>query len=419
MFHPRFHLLATLAALPLLLTACGGSGTDGSESGSPAVPAPQREEEPSPWSAAGTWDQAAFAWGLQTGDATESGVILSLRSTESTLSLALVKAEGEEWVSVDPGVQVTMSPGQSIEEPTEWVTRVELENLEPDTAYSCAFYAQDGKRRSPVARFRTALDDDGWRVLTFGGAHGFGGNYPWPSLSHAADQDLDFFMLLGDTVYADGSLTLDDYRQFWRTALSTQGLMDMSASTSLVATWDDHEVANNWTQDDLQPGQFDAALEAYREALPQREGPGGTGIWRILHWGKVADVFVLDCRGERTATDYLSQEQMDWLKDSLLQSDARFKFIMSSVPITDYDRYYGDLLAEDRWQGYPEQRDEILSFVADNSIPGVLWTTGDFHSSIISYVDMPGEGPGGDQLEVMVGPVGSTLGPAPYMIDID
>ena len=47
---------------------------------------------------------------------------------------------------------------------------------------------------------------------------------------------------------------------------------------------------------------------------------------------------------------YISRE-MDWLKSSLSASTARFKFIMNSVPIIDFNDLIGEVEAIDRWQG--------------------------------------------------------------------
>ena len=120
------------------------------------------------------------------------------------------------------------------------------------------------------------------------------------------------------------------------------------------------------------------------------------------------DVFVLDCRAERKNGDYISPEQMDWLKAGLLASEARFKIIVNSVPIADFSSSFGDLGAEDRWQGYPAQRSEILSHIRDESIAGILWVSGDLHVGGLGKVDEAG-GAAEDQWEVLAGPAGSAI----------
>ena len=64
---------------------------------------------------------------------------------------------------------------------------------------------------------------------------------------------------------------------------------------------------------------------------------------------------------------------------SLSESQARFKVIVNSVPITDFDNWFGEVEADDRWQGYPIQREDILSHIETGDIEGVFWVSGDFH----------------------------------------
>ena len=112
---------------------------------------------------------------------------------------------------------------------------------------------------------------------------------------------------------------------------------------------------------------------------------------------------------ERGVFKELSQEEMDWLKDGLLASTACFKIILNSVPITDLSAMIGDGAMFDRWQGYPEERTEILGHIIDHEITGVLWVAGDVHYGMVGTVDPPGE-LAEHAWEVFVGPGGSPIG---------
>jgi phosphodiesterase/alkaline phosphatase D-like protein len=395
----RSHLISILIAL--LFAVAIGCPSEVPVLDPPPPQAPVRSAEPPPWEPPGTEDPEAFAWGVQSGDAAAVGAVLSVRTTEDDVILVLARADGDSgWIDASADELVVPESG---------VVQTTVAGLEPDTAYSYAFLSADGERRSRPGRFRTApAAGTTPRVVTFGASHGFKGNQAWPSLSWAADEKLDAFFLLGDTVYADDANELDEYREYWIEALEQEGMADLTASTSMVAIWDDHEVANNWLPADLDPQQLDDALTAYREALPQRIGPGGSTVWRAITWGDTAEVIVLDSRGERTEDAYLSEQQMTWLQDALTASDARFKVILNSVPITDFSPLIGDALAFDRWSGYPEDRAEILEFIDTHGIEGVLWLTGDFHMGTINRIDPPG-GQAHDQWEVMVGTTGSAL----------
>jgi phosphodiesterase/alkaline phosphatase D-like protein len=361
--------------------------------GDTGEPTPVRAPEPAPYDAPGAEDLTTFPYGIQTGDATDASVIVSVRTTAG-FELVLLEG-GDGWTEVQ---RQTLTP-------TDGVAQVTLTGLSPDTVYTLVAYA-DADRRSLAARFRTALGSS-QRIVVFGATSCLRENHPWPSLSFAAAEHLDFFCLLGDTIYVDYSPDAWDYETKWNTALSTAGLKDLTGSTSVIATWDDHEVANNYSFDEEGiEEKFAAGLAAFRRGLPLGHGPDGASIWRTLSWGGVLDVFVLDCRGERRDGRYISVEQMDWLKAGLLSSTARFKIILNSVPITDLSAIFGPAELDDRWDGYPEQRTEILTWIRDNHI-AALWITGDVHYAQVGHVD-PAGGPGADQWEVLAGPGGST-----------
>ena len=385
------------------------------------APEPEPEPEPvpdhgpcgpdtSPWAAPGVVDEEAFAWSVQVSDALVDSALVSVRTTRAgPFSLRAAKWCDGGWQEID-GVE-------GLEPNDGGVVQTELGGLEADNFYSLALYDTDGDTRSPVARLRTPLGPDTLRRLRIGASSCLGDAHrPWDTLSRAAEEQLDAFLLLGDTIYAEGDDTVEEYRETWGVALSTSGLYDLCLSTSLVHTWDDHEVDNNWSWDE--PGaeeQYAAASQVYGESLPFREGPGGSGLWRELSWGQTLDVFVLDCRAERLDGNYISVEQMEWLKAGLLASEARFKFILNSVPITDLEQIFGDSLLEDRWSGFPEQREEILTFIEAEGIGGILWIAGDLHYGQVGRVGIPGELADG-QWEVLVGPAGSFRNPLPGLI---
>ncbi|HHH10769.1 MAG TPA: hypothetical protein ENK23_01660, partial [Sorangium sp.] len=194
-------------------------------------------EPAAPWSPPGDEDGAAFAWGVQTGDALPTAVMVSVRTLETSVSLTLVKGVADGWEEVTSG---------EVFVPVDGVVQLELSELNADTTYAIAFFAADTTRRSRVARFRTALTTGASRLLRFGATSCLGNaNDPWPCMSFSTAEKLDFFLLLGDTIYADANPNQFDYVEKFKTALSLSGLQDTCAGTSIVATWDDHEIDNN------------------------------------------------------------------------------------------------------------------------------------------------------------------------------
>lgn len=389
---------------PGATSAAGDTGLppgDSGDSGAPGPTAPERSPEPAAlWDPGGTEDLSAFPTGVQIGDATSASAVVRVRSAEVELRLRWAVGEGEQWTELG-SLDSALDGGDAI------AHSAVLDELPADTAICVVAETADGRRSAPT-RFRTAPEPGTARKVVFGASSCFGGNEPWASLTAGAGERLDFFCLLGDTVYADGSATLADYRVFWDAAMRVQGMVDLTASTSLVPTWDDHEVDNNWTIADVGDERFAAALAAFRETLPHSPGGGTAGLWRSLRWGDTVELFVLECRAERTSTLYLSEEQQAWLAGALEASQARFKIILNSVPITDLAAIFGPAGAPDRWEGWPEQREAVLRHIADAGIEGVLWVAGDVHYAQVGRVD-PAGGVAAESWEVFAGPAGSFL----------
>ncbi|MEZ4234778.1 MAG: alkaline phosphatase D family protein [Myxococcota bacterium] len=410
----RRSVLATLVALPVASApACHPeSRPQPSRTTEGDTTAPDRPPEPGAWVPDEPLDEATFPFGVAAGDATDSAVILSVRTSAPSVALrAVVGVDDTGW---EPAADEAGLPV------VEGTASVELTGLAPDTVYRYVFVAPDGGR-SRVGRFRTApAPGSRRRKLVIGATSCLGGDNPtFPGLANAARQELDAMLLLGDTVYADGAVTLADYRAVWDEQLIVPSLQELLASTSVIATWDDHEVANNWTlgegsslSDHVEPEQVTAGDQAFREAIPQRL-EGGVR-WRSLVWGDLLEVLVLDSRGERTTDRIVSPEQLDWATARIAESAARFVLVLVSVHITDHYALMLNVQAEDRWQGYPAQRGPLVEAAAGSR---VLFITGDMHYGAIQRVDPEG-GPGADVWEIAAGPSGSRLFPIQEILDL-
>lgn len=83
----------------------------------------------------------------------------------------------------------------------------------------------------------------------------------------------------------------------------------------------------------------------------------------------------------------LGKQQMKWLKNALLYSNATFKIIAvgSRVlnPVSPYEA----------WRKFPAEYNELMNFLTDNNINGVLFLSGDRHHSEIIKVNRPGTYP--------------------------
>ena len=302
------------------------------------------------------------------------------------------------WLRAEPGSRAALHYGKDSSfgefSSTELVTVdpqadstaiIPLDELEPATRYYYRAVVA-GKKPGPVANFITAprLDDDAKVSFCFSGDTR--DSYkPFMVMNAVHLQRPDFFMHLGDTIYADINGTARQLPEFWakyrrnREDLSTEGCF---CETSVYATWDDHEVVN-----DFGPGHHLAPIgrKAFLDYWPVRHRDGEeVRIYRSFRWGRAAEIFILDVRQYRNAAKntMLGAAQKRWLFDALARSSATFKFIATPVPMMGGGR--------DRWDGYPKERQEIFNLIRERKIGGVVFLSADLHYAAITKIPNSG-----------------------------
>jgi alkaline phosphatase D len=352
-----------------------------------------------------------YVLGVSAGDiASTRAVIWTQYGGTAPLAAVVWRMNGDSYVEEFGPFAVTPADGGFV--------HVALEELQPGARYRYAFVELEGTTRigrSMIGRFRAAIADNASEVLTFGAVACTDKGRPLSVLSRAAERsDLDAFLFVGDNAYCDGAKTLPQYRKEYLDHFGRADHMAVRMSTGMYVTWDDHEVTNDFNPESIDQTQLGNAFKAFFEHAPIVESTPRR-IWRSARWGKTAEIFVLDCRSERRPStrtsnnpQYISPEQMTWLKTGLASSPAVFKIIMNSVPITNMPNVW-DAYPTDRWEGYAKQRTDILQYIDDAGITGVLWLAGDFHLAFISKVST--SGPGSTQREVLAGPGSQSSNP--------
>jgi alkaline phosphatase D len=395
------------SAAALLLAACGAD-SDGATALGLTLDGIDDDPETVP-----TAPLTRFPLGVASGDVSTRGAVLWTRyGGTAALFAAVWEMDGDDYVDRVALVPVTPASGGFV--------HVDVPDLTPGARHRYAFFELvngQAVARSPIGRFRAAVADDAIEALTFGATACTSNGWSHATLERAgARSDLDLFCLLGDTTYNDGSRSRDDFRGRWAQNLSTAGYRSMRQSVSVLPTWDDHEITNNWNPETIDETTLVTGAAAFFEHLPiRRHAAESSRVYRSVRWGLTAEFFVLDSRSERRPStrstanaQYLSRAQMTWLKEGLADSPAVFKVILNSVPITDFPGLF-ELSSSDRWEGYPAARREILSFIADQRVDGVLWVAGDFHLG--SAGRLARSGLGSDAIEVLAGPGGQFPNP--------
>jgi alkaline phosphatase D len=126
-------------------------------------------------------------------------------------------------------------------------------------------------------------------------------------------------------------------------------------------------------------------------------------IYRKLSFGRTVDLFVMDQRQYRKnqpcddavappcadfdqPRDFLGRTQMNWLKNGLAASKAAWKVMANEVTIMPTEVLGGSFFTFDGWQGYPREREELLTFIRDRAVQDVVFVTGDIHSFLAGDV---------------------------------
>jgi alkaline phosphatase D len=166
-----------------------------------------------------------------------------------------------------------------------------------------------------------------------------------------------------------------------------------------LAIWDDHDYGPN----DI--GKHYVLKEESRKVfqhywLNKSYGLNGEGIFTQYTHSDV-DLFMLDDRWWRSADGMkdsingvpnpdkrmFGQQQMDWLKNSLLYSDATFKIVVTGSqvlnPVSEFDK----LLR------FPVEYNDLMQFLEQYRINGVVFLNGDRHHSEIIRLNRAGTYP--------------------------
>jgi alkaline phosphatase D len=297
--------------------------------------------------------------------------------------------------------------------------------------YRFATATKDG----PVGRFRTALPADSLQPVRFAFwscqdyTHGY-----YNAHELLAKEDLDFVVCLGDYIYDETyhtvadktgvredrigrslgrpdvvreAITLDDYRAKYALYRSDAALRKVHARFPTVMLWDDHEVTDNYAGGapggglplarKLTAQRKANAYEAFFETMPYSPPAGESGrVYRRLQFGRTVDLLIMDQRQYRAnqpcddaivppcaewnqPRTFLGTRQLNWLKSQLRASKAAWKVLANEVPIMPMKVLGGAFAMYDSWQGYPFERESLLTFIRDQEIKDVVFATGDTH----------------------------------------
>ncbi|MGB0600339.1 MAG: alkaline phosphatase D family protein [Rubripirellula sp.] len=265
------------------------------------------------------------------------------------------------WPEAEPDSQQTTN-WVSVNEKTDYCHQFNLKYLQPGTQYQITVEARDSSKLPVSAtvsgRFGTPQPESQWQDVTFGVVTGQSywdldhrdGYHIYPAMKN---QDLDFLVPTGDTVYLDSEAprarTIPLARYHWQRMYSLPRHVHFHREVPGYWEVDDHDswVNDGWptkTAPWMNPLTFEQGFDVYREQVPM-----GDSTFRTIRWGKGLQIWLVEGRLFRSANTMpdgpgktiWGTEQLDWLKRTILASDAEFRVLISPTPIVGPDRDKG------------------------------------------------------------------------------
>lgn len=398
-----------------------------------------------------------FTLGVASGDPWPDGFVIWTRLAPRPLDehggmpQLLVPVSWE--VAEDEGFTRVIRKGEALARPElGHSVHVEVSGLEGHRQYWYRFHVA-GSDVSPVGMARTAPAAaarlDRLRIGVAGCQHWEAGFFDaWGAL--AREPDLDLIFHYGDYIYegaarplgghvvrqhaGDEAYSLDDYRRRYAQYKADPHLQAAHQACAFAASFDDHEVDNNWAgdfdQDDTPPEVFQlrrmVAMQAWYENMPVRRAmlPGSHGItaYRRLDFGQLLRTHVLDTRSFRTdqpcgdvtrspacppaahaSPEMLGRAQEAWL-DEGLGHDRSWNLLAQQVIVMPLDvRAPGadhPIFETDLWDGYRPAKARLVDSIRKHGLSNVIIATGDHHKHAAGVLPEHDEAPDGPAVAV-------------------
>ena len=421
-----------LALSPWLLASAQGQSVQGAQSS--AMNGPQTNAGP-------RWQTDPFGLGVASGQPRPDSVVLWTR-------LWIQETDSAQQASTQ-SVLCELFADEALRQPVrQWrVTtqqsrahsvHVTASGLQPGRTYWYRFAC--GNALSAVGRTRTSPAENAavgrLRLALASCQHYEQGHFT--AYRDMATQELDLVLFVGDYIYESSNarfkirsheagepMALEAYRARHAHYKSDPDLQACHGAHPWLMTWDDHEVVNDYANDE--DNRFSdsatvlrrraAAYQAYFEHMPVRLGPdplqpANMRIHDRMAWGQLADVWTLDCRQHRShhacpdanrgggrvvvacedlanpARTMLGQAQEDWLGQGLSQSQRRWKIVAqaSQLSSTGLPTPLGRSAFNDGWDGYPLARERLLGSIAQAQVQNVLLLGGDVHMNVAAHL---------------------------------
>ncbi|MCB1122348.1 MAG: alkaline phosphatase D family protein [Verrucomicrobiae bacterium] len=333
-----------------------------------------------------------FTLGLEEGDKDEGSMPEDV----------LPGAEGETrflwWPVSEDGKSKLSTNWKAVAPERDYVHQFAIDGLRPNTRYAYTVEARKTGSTEIANRttghFRTAPEADEappirFIVTTCQAIRSIdSGREGHLTYEQMLEFEPDFFVHTGDIVYYDKAplaKSVAQARAKWNLMFAYGNNQYFHQNVTSYFMKDDHDTLNN----DCWPGQtygdltFDEGLNIFREQVPM-----GERTYRTYRWGKDVQIWMTENRDFRSANNapdgpqktILGAEQKAWLKRTLQESDATYKFVITPGPMVGPDKNgKKDNHANDVFRHEGQELRDFLS-----ALPNTYVICGDRHWQYLS-----------------------------------
>lgn len=286
----------------------------------------------------------------------------------------------------------------SVTADSDFAAKLTATGLKPATKYRviASAVSADGDEASAESTFVTAADPESPQEVRFAVLTGQeyedrdAGTDGFLAYDAMRNDDLKFLVYTGDSVYYDRPMfyanSIAKMRHFWHRMYSFPKAIAFAVTTPAYYEVDDHDILDNdsWPGKKsrvLKPITMDDGLAVLREQTPIGDRP-----YRSVRWGKDLEVWLMEGRLYRSpnpepdgpSKTIWGATQKQWLTESLQQSDATFKVVVSPTPIVGPDRSKGkkDNHAN---EGFATEGAWVREMLTSDAVGRVIVCCGDRH----------------------------------------
>ncbi len=247
-----------------------------------------------------------------------------------------------------------------------------------------------------------------------------------------------------DVDWTDLESLREVYWGHYRYNFGDKNYRNFLSKVPMYSQWDDHEVINDfgaswdyWNKNNKEREGFTNLVIAGRDAFfhyspiaPNKEEPNR--IYRQFNRGSAMDLFIIDARSYRSRNDLedtkenaktlLGSEQLEWLKNGLVNSKATWKIISSDVPLSIPTGSAASEFGRDSWAngiskdfsaktGFERELMNLMSFLDENNVDNIIFLAMDVHfaQSIRYEFDADEDGDNLVIYEFITGPINAIM----------